>query len=57
MLQAQIEPHFLFNTLANVKRLYQIDPAAGNDMLGAFNFDKTKPTPRLFLRQRTCPAG
>jgi len=33
MLQAQIEPHFLFNTLANVKRLYQIDPAAGNDML------------------------
>ena len=22
MLQAQIEPHFLFNTLANVRRLY-----------------------------------
>jgi len=30
MLEAQIEPHFLFNTLAHVKRLYRHDaPAAG----------------------------
>ena len=34
MLQAQIEPHFLFNTLANVRRLYQTDQAAGEAMLG-----------------------
>jgi signal transduction histidine kinase len=33
MLQAQIEPHFLFNTLANVRRLYQSEPAAGETML------------------------
>jgi sensor histidine kinase YesM len=33
MLQAQIEPHFLFNTLANVRRLYEIEPAAGESML------------------------
>ena len=33
MLQAQIEPHFLFNTLANVKRLYLTDPARGREML------------------------
>ena len=33
MLQAQIEPHFLFNTLAHVRRLYQTDPAAGEAML------------------------
>ena len=33
MLEAQIEPHFLFNTLAHVKRLYEIDPAAGARML------------------------
>ena len=33
MLQAQIEPHFLFNTLANVRRLYQSEPAAGATML------------------------
>ncbi len=29
MLQAQLEPHFLFNTLANVRRLYQTDPPSG----------------------------
>ena len=33
VLQAQIEPHFLFNTLANVRRLYQMDLAAGRAML------------------------
>ena len=33
MLQAQIEPHFLFNTLANVRRLYQTEPSAGGSML------------------------
>jgi signal transduction histidine kinase len=33
VLQAQIEPHFLFNTLANVRRLYDEDPAAGRKML------------------------
>jgi len=32
-LQAQIEPHFLFNTLANVRRLYDEDRAAGRKML------------------------
>ena len=33
MLQAQIEPHFLFNTLANVRRLYQTDASAAESML------------------------
>jgi sensor histidine kinase YesM len=33
VLQAQIEPHFLFNTLANVKRLYATEPAAASEML------------------------
>jgi signal transduction histidine kinase len=33
VMQAQIEPHFLFNTLANVRRLYQTDPPAGRSML------------------------
>ena len=32
-LQAQIEPHFLFNTLANVRRLYEIDAGRGRAML------------------------
>jgi LytS/YehU family sensor histidine kinase len=34
VLQAQIEPHFLFNVLATVRRLYQKDRAAGGTMLG-----------------------
>ena len=33
VLQAQIEPHFLFNTLANVRRLYQTDADIGREML------------------------
>jgi signal transduction histidine kinase len=32
-LQAQIEPHFLFNTLATVKRLYETVPERGREML------------------------
>jgi sensor histidine kinase YesM len=34
-LQAQIEPHFLFNTLANVKRLYETVPDRGREMLSS----------------------
>jgi len=32
-LQAQVEPHFLFNTLAHVKWLYRRDPDSGRRML------------------------
>ncbi len=32
-LQAQVEPHFLFNTLAHVKWLYRRDPGGGRTML------------------------
>lgn len=34
-LQAQIEPHFLFNTLANVKRLYETDARQARTMLSS----------------------
>jgi sensor histidine kinase YesM len=33
LLQAQIEPHFLFNTLANVRRLYRKNPFAGAETI------------------------
>jgi len=33
MLEAQIEPHFLFNTLATLKRLYETDRSAGATMM------------------------
>ncbi len=32
-LQAQIEPHFLFNTLANVKLLYETEPARARPLI------------------------
>jgi hypothetical protein len=35
-LQAQIEPHFLFNTLANVASLLDSDPATARHMLESF---------------------
>ena len=35
-LRAQIEPHFVFNTLANIHRLYQTDPGRGRSMLANF---------------------
>jgi sensor histidine kinase YesM len=35
-LQAQIEPHFLFNTLANVASLVDADPAMAKRMLESF---------------------
>jgi hypothetical protein len=33
LLQAQIEPHFLFNSLASVKRLYEKQPGSGRSLL------------------------
>lgn len=33
VMQAQVEPHFLFNTLANVQHLVETDPAAASRML------------------------
>lgn len=34
LLQAQIEPHFIFNALANVRRLLRTDTGAARDLLG-----------------------
>ena len=34
-LQAQIEPHFLFNVLGNVRRLYRTEPQAGADSIAS----------------------
>jgi sensor histidine kinase YesM len=33
VMQAQVEPHFLFNTLANVQHLVDTDPPAASRML------------------------
>jgi len=36
LLQSQIEPHFLFNTLANLKALIQADPVLAEQLLDKF---------------------
>jgi hypothetical protein len=36
LLRAQIEPHFLFNTLATVRRLYRTDRPEGRQMFASF---------------------
>ena len=35
-LRSQIEPHFLFNTLATVRRLHQVEPGQGAQLLKNF---------------------
>jgi len=47
VMQAQIEPHFLFNTLANVRRLYQTDAPAGEVMLDNLMRYFTVALPRM----------
>src|SRR5204863_9425414 len=47
LLQAQVEPHFLFNTLSNVRRLCQTDAAAGRAMLGQLTRYLRAALPRM----------
>ena len=52
LLRAQIEPHFIFNSLAHVRRLYQVDPVTGEEMLSSLiqYFASALPS----LRRETC---
>ena len=47
LLQAQIEPHFLFNSLANVRRLLRTDGVAGRAMLADLLSYLESALPRL----------
>jgi signal transduction histidine kinase len=47
LLQAQIEPHFLFNTLSNVRRLCQSDAVAGRAMLAQLTRYLRAALPRM----------
>jgi hypothetical protein len=47
ILQARIEPHFLFNTLAHVKRLYGVAPASGGEMLSSLHAYLRSALPRM----------
>jgi LytS/YehU family sensor histidine kinase len=53
LLQAQVEPHFLFNTLSNVRRLCQSDAAAGRAMLGQLTRYLRAALPRMREHETT----
>jgi len=52
-LRNQIEPHFLFNTLATVRRLHQTDPGEGARLLGHFIAYLRSTLPQLDCQQTT----
>src|SRR5207248_6434620 len=53
LLQAQVEPHFLFNTLSNVRRLCQTDATAGRAMLGQLTRYLRAALPRMREHETT----
>lgn len=53
LLQAQIEPHFLFNTLAHLRRLAQTDPGEARAMLGDLLEYLSEALPELSQTQST----
>ena len=54
-LQAQLEPHFLFNTLANVRRLYRTDPDSGASAIASLMLYLKAAMPQL--RRETATLG
>jgi signal transduction histidine kinase len=55
LMQAQVEPHFLFNTLANVQHLVETDPAAASRMLDSLIHYLRAALPRM--REGTTDLG
>jgi LytS/YehU family sensor histidine kinase len=53
VLEAQIEPHFLFNVLATVRRLYETDTETGDRMLGNLMRYLTIALPQMRLSGST----
>ncbi len=53
LLQAQIEPHFLFNTLANLRRLYRTQPQTGVQMIESLKRYLSAALPRIRHRGTT----
>jgi LytS/YehU family sensor histidine kinase len=47
LLQAQVEPHFLFNVLGSVRRLYRTRPEAGAEAIGSLMRYLKRALPQL----------
>jgi hypothetical protein len=52
-LQAQIEPHFLFNTLAHVQRLHELEPQQGVSMLDSLTEVMRSALPQMRSSEST----
>lgn len=52
-LQAQMEPHFLFNTLAHIQRFRSVDAPQGRLMLGALIAYMESALPQMRTRETT----
>jgi len=53
LLEAQIEPHFLFNTLATVRRLYEVDRPSGARMLANLKAYLANALPQMRMAAST----
>ena len=53
LLQAQIEPHFLFNVLGNLRRLYRTQPQAGADAIASLMRYLRAALPQMRSRDST----
>jgi sensor histidine kinase YesM len=53
LLQAQLEPHFLFNMLGNVRRLYRTQPQAGAEAIDSLLRYLRTALPQLRSRRAT----
>jgi hypothetical protein len=53
LLEAQIEPHFLFNTLASVRRLYRTDPESAAQAVDSLKRYLGAALPRIRAREST----
>jgi LytS/YehU family sensor histidine kinase len=53
LLQAQIEPHFLFNVLGNVRRLYRTSPQSGSEVIASLMRYLHAALPQLRSRSGT----
>ena len=51
LLQAQIEPHFLFNVLGNVRRLYRTQPDAGAKAIASLMRYLREALPKLRIQR------
>ncbi len=53
LLRAQIEPHFLFNTLATIRTLARVDRRSALDMIDSLTRYLSEALPKLRLDEST----